>query len=421
MPAPIYQPGPLLPDEEHTWVIHGEAYDMRAFVSRHPGGVHLINLGAGRDCTAMFESYHALSHSPPHLLLAKYRVDRPDVVAKLAQFQWAAKDPFYMDLKQSVRAYLDKHKTSHKASPTRWFIFTLAMLIQCIPIYWWIQGYWISLIILPLFLWVFSVNYFHDASHSALSHRPWLNTLIAYLYPYFESPTTWAHQHVVGHHAYTNCDELDPDVMDRFKSRKKIWRLSFLYWPLFTFMGCFIFDAIFFLKTRAYKRKVPMAHWVRTVMSYVTHMSGRALCFYCMHVLPFKWFPFWKALAFAAIPIGIFGTCFGLFTQLSHMTLETYGNRKANPQSWAAHQVLTTQNIATDSFWAFVFSGALNLQIEHHLFPSMCSEHFPSIAPIVKDCCHRHNIPYQESPNYWVGFCRHLDLLQICTESGFFG
>jgi hypothetical protein len=27
----------LLPDEDHTWVIHGRAYDLRTFAERHPG------------------------------------------------------------------------------------------------------------------------------------------------------------------------------------------------------------------------------------------------------------------------------------------------------------------------------------------------------------------------------------------------
>ena len=36
-----------------------QAYDVSAFVSRHPGGVEQIMLGAGRDITQVFESYHS--------------------------------------------------------------------------------------------------------------------------------------------------------------------------------------------------------------------------------------------------------------------------------------------------------------------------------------------------------------------------
>jgi cytochrome b involved in lipid metabolism len=41
------------------WMIHGVSYDLQEFVDRHPGGRESILLGRGRDCTALFESYHA--------------------------------------------------------------------------------------------------------------------------------------------------------------------------------------------------------------------------------------------------------------------------------------------------------------------------------------------------------------------------
>jgi fatty acid desaturase (delta-4 desaturase) len=41
------------------WTIYrGVAYDITAFIPRHPGGEWLVNLAVGRDCTALFESYH---------------------------------------------------------------------------------------------------------------------------------------------------------------------------------------------------------------------------------------------------------------------------------------------------------------------------------------------------------------------------
>jgi uncharacterized membrane protein YczE len=54
---------------------------------------------------------------------------------------------------------------------------------------------------------------------------------------------------------------------------------------------------------------------------------GRVLVFYVLFVLPFQWWSLGKAVAFATIPIAIFGTCFGSMTQLSHMTPDTYSNR----------------------------------------------------------------------------------------------
>jgi hypothetical protein len=45
-----------------AWLIHDQEYDLSDFVERHPGGKESILLGRGRDCTAMFESYHAFTN-----------------------------------------------------------------------------------------------------------------------------------------------------------------------------------------------------------------------------------------------------------------------------------------------------------------------------------------------------------------------
>ena len=40
------------------------------------------------------------------------------------------------------------------------------------------------------------------------------------------------------------------------------------------------------------------------------------------------------------------------------------------------------------------FTGGLNLQVEHHLFPAICFVHYPDIAKIVKEEAAKLNIPY---------------------------
>ena len=60
-------------------------YDVSGFIERHPGGVDQLMLGAGRDVTILFESYHNFNVSkwvypivwhcvPSCLSLANYRV-----------------------------------------------------------------------------------------------------------------------------------------------------------------------------------------------------------------------------------------------------------------------------------------------------------------------------------------------------------
>ena len=46
------------------WSIHGHEYDIDDnFITNHPGGKEAILLGRGRDCTALFESYHSFSRN----------------------------------------------------------------------------------------------------------------------------------------------------------------------------------------------------------------------------------------------------------------------------------------------------------------------------------------------------------------------
>ena len=44
---------------------------------------------------------------------------------------------------------------------------------------------------------------------------------------------------------------------------------------------------------------------------------------------------------------------------------------------WGAHQVRASHNYSADSLLSLHFSGGLNLQIEHHLFPSIHYTHYP--------------------------------------------
>jgi len=72
------------------WRIHGNDYNLAAFVPKHPGGQLAILSGRGRDCTALFESYHPWNDKHRKVLKA-YGTEPPPP------------DPFYEDLKAGVR------------------------------------------------------------------------------------------------------------------------------------------------------------------------------------------------------------------------------------------------------------------------------------------------------------------------------
>lgn len=109
--------------------------------------------------------------------------------------------------------------------------------------------------------------------------------------------------------------------------------------------------------------------------------------------------------------------------QVSHVSpiadfpsMEATNNKDTTPQSavggkvdeWAIHQVKTSIDYAHgDSIMTFL-CGALNYQIEHHLFPAISQYHYPALAPIVMDVCKKHGIRYNYVPTFWDAFKLHL-------------
>ena len=53
----------------------------------------------------------------------------------------------------------------------------------------------------------------HDANHGAYSRSSWLSYIMSSTLDLVgASSFMWRKQHVVGHHAYTNVVEVDPDI-----------------------------------------------------------------------------------------------------------------------------------------------------------------------------------------------------------------
>jgi fatty acid desaturase len=59
------------------------------------------------------------------------------------------------------------------------------------------------------------------------------------------------------------------------------------------------------------------------------------------------------------------------------------------------HQIMCTSNVKPSWFSNF-FSGYLNLQIEHHLFPWLARGELLFARTKVKELCRKHNLPYME-------------------------
>ena len=91
---------------------------------------------------------------------------------------------------------------------------------------------------------------------------------------------------------------------------------------------------------------------------------------------------------------------------------------KVLPRPWADSQVATGVDYAHDSWAHAWWSGALNYQIEHHLFPGISQYHYPAIAHIVKKAAEDFGIPYRLEPTFWAAWTSHVKYLALKGASG---
>ncbi|NXN43733.1 FADS2 desaturase, partial [Rhinoptilus africanus] len=81
-------------------------------------------------------------------------------------------------------------------------------------------------------------------------------------------------------------------------------------------------------------------------------------------------------------------------TQMNHIPMEIDCEKH---RDWLSSQLAATCNIE-QSFFNDWFTGHLNFQIEHHLFPTMPRHNFWKVKPLVKSLCAKYGVQYEEKP-----------------------
>ena len=79
--------------------------------------------------------------------------------------------------------------------------------------------------------------------------------------------------------------------------------------------------------------------------------------------------------------------------------------------TWAIHQLFTTSNFSTNNRIMNWFSGGLNFQVEHHLFPDVCHVHYPAISKIVEETALEYNLPYNQNKTFVNAVGSHIRFL----------
>ncbi|XP_062433639.1 acyl-CoA (8-3)-desaturase-like [Rhea pennata] len=103
-------------------------------------------------------------------------------------------------------------------------------------------------------------------------------------------------------------------------------------------------------------------------------------------------------------------TWFIWVSQKNHIPMEIDYDKN---EDWVSTQLRATCNVNQSTFndW---FTGHLNFQIEHHLFPTMPRHNCWKAAPLVKALCDKHGIQYK-SKTLLTAF---VDILKSLKDSG---
>lgn len=266
----------------------------------------------------------------------------------------------------------------------------------------------------------------HDALHGAYSNRPWVNRLLGLSFDLLgANGYMWKITHNVIHHTYTNIHGVDedlsvspllrlsPDAPLRPIHRWQHW-YAFAAYSTSTLFWVFVKDYKYFLQKDLGpyqdKRHPPGAVANLLLMKLVYY--GWAIVLPLV-VLDLAWWQF--LIGFLAMHLTA-GTILGVVFQLAHV-VEGTDHPQPNAEgemeaAWLVHEMETTSNFARGNRLLSWYVGGLNFQVEHHLFPRVCSVHYPAISPIVERVARRHDIPYHSQPTLRAAIASHRRMLR---------
>jgi linoleoyl-CoA desaturase len=266
----------------------------------------------------------------------------------------------------------------------------------------------------------------HDALHGAYSSNPRINRVLGFTFDLLgANGYMWKITHNVIHHTYTNIHGVDEDLtvsplLRLSPGSRRYWfhRYQHVYgwlaYGLATINWIFAKDYQQFLKKDIgpyqNKKHPPKEIAILVVMKLV--------CYAYMIVVPLlvldlAWWQF--VIGFLAMHMTA-GIILGVIFQLAHVVEDTeYPLPDAGgsmEHTWLIHEMATTANFAPQNRVLSWYVGGLNYQIEHHLFPQICSTHYPAIAPLVRETALKYGVPYHCAPTLRAAIGSHYRILK---------
>lgn len=395
-------------------VYNDKVLDASAFVPNHPGGPSTLANFLGCDITDAFLAMHG-PKSRAHRL-----VNELNHVGTIDKGMMPL-SPVQTDFRKMTLQLHERYKEREIHVRLAWF-FDLSI---CIALF--IGAYYVSFKVarrgafaigaILLGLAFFQLGWIsHDIAHKQVIHDHKLlqpiiafygNILGGYSYDW------WRTKHNRMHHPNTNIIGKDEDIdtmpliaWDQAMLKERggpnwfVRHQSVLLWPVLCMARLWwrVYSIIHVVRKHKYTEMVFL------IVHYVLYFGfvyalGLGIVYSILFVL-------------AAEMLAGFLTAF-VFIQ-SHNAKKV--SHSMDTDFWT-HQIESTSNIRP-SFLTNLFSGYLNFQIEHHLWPWLPRHMLPSVQGPLKDLCMRHGLVYREYT--WVEstllVLRHLRNIAVNSE-----
>lgn len=236
----------------------------------------------------------------------------------------------------------------------------------------------------------------HDAGHRQIARTAGGNDLIGYFVANFCSGvcfTWWLDDHN-RHHSHTNDLEHDPNLdypvlafdASQLSSKRGFKRFivkhqKYFFFPVLTLAGINLrCGGVKFMLLNRFKSRA-----VEAVIIGIHYICYFGLLGVVLH---------WWALPFIVFHQFSWGIFLGSVFAPNHKGMPTVEDEEQ--KDYLRWQVLTSRNVRAHPVTDFMY-GALNYQIEHHLFPSIPRNRMRELQRVVKAFCEEHSVAYYET------------------------
>ncbi|MBP6758420.1 MAG: acyl-CoA desaturase [Flavobacterium sp.] len=340
---------------------------------------------------------------------------------------------FFRTLNSRVNSYFKENnipKTGNWKIHLKTIILFTVFLVPYFFILTLSMPFWVHLlltIVMGIGMAGIGMNVMHDANHGSYSTKKWVNNFMGgTIYVLAGNVHNWQVQHNVLHHTYTNIighdEDLEAGRIMRF-SKSAQWHkfhkfqqyyAVFLY-GLLTFNWAITTD---FKQMKNYlKRKLfygepksPKILWTTLIITKVIYI---AIWIVLPMLIGITW---WKVLVGFFVMHYTAGLILSIVFQLAHVVDEATNpvpNQEGEMENtWAVHQLFTTVNFAPKNKIVNWYTGGLNHQIEHHIFPHISHVHYDKISKIVKETAKECQLPYYEYKTFRAAVVAHFKHLK---------